>query len=145
MAKLEGTAFDSRFLFADHLPLQLSKKHTGVLNVAYLVRISLSTPMTIPRQAATSSVLAKASSFINSLIWMFSSEHTAALIFRLGPSSMRAATILSNFASISFQVNGRAGAPGKSEISWVNDVPVVRHYSVGYADSVGADFLGFTS
>jgi len=60
--------------------------------------------MTIPRQAAISSVLAKASSFINSLIWMFSSEHTAALILRLSPCSMRAVTILSNFASISFQM-----------------------------------------
>ena len=60
-------------------------------------------------QAAISSVFAKASSFINSLIWISSSEHTAVLIFRLSPSSMRAATILSNFASISSQVNGRAG------------------------------------
>jgi hypothetical protein len=55
---------------------------------------------------------------------MSSRERTAFSIFsRDLPVALQAAS-LSNFASNSFQPNGRIGSPAKSEISCVNDSPL---------------------
>ena len=65
----------------------------------------------LPRRACGCHPLSSLSVYVRSLTWMSSSKRTASLIFWRDVAVACPAASLSNFASISFQLNGRVGSP----------------------------------